>query len=428
LKLTKVREWFKKPTVLRIIFLIAVQALLALLFDVFGLGVGSIGNFTFLNYANNFTYASSFIILLFPPLLSSDGGIGVLVSRLGTGLHIGSIKPKLFKNTPYYYKLMSAVLTLGTFNALWIGIISYITNLAALGPSRIFNPLPFLVIPILTLTIASLISSQIASLMAFLMFKKKLNPDVFVYPTMSTINNILSTLFYAAMIAMLKPGDWYNPETNEWMKITRGTYFAIIPVFLYLGFIVYLFGRNISDKSYRKILKEAVPVQSITLTINSLTGGILSRADSALINLRGLFLIYPALIDTLGDEVTIIANTTSTNLALGTLEPKINAIKDKDLWTNLIGVGIAGFILHIIYGIFGSIIVNDYQHIGMVLGFAILINFVGFLVVQSLAFLLIIFTFRKGLDPDNIAVPIIASLSNLVSSTLILILVLGIGL
>ncbi len=414
-----IKEWFKKPTTIRIIILIAIQAFLALLFDLFGLGVGSIGTFTFLSYADEFTYAGTFIILLYPPLLSSDGGIGVLVSRLGTGLHIGSVKPKLFKNTTYFYTLISAVLTLGVFNALWIGGVSYLTNLAVLGTKRVLNPVPFIVIPVLTLTIASLISSQIGSLMAFFMFKKGLNPDVWVYPTMSTINNVLSTVFYAVMILLLKPANWYS-DSGEWVKVTNGTYFAIIPVFLHLVFITVIVGRNVGKKDYRKIIKEAAPVQTVTLTINSLTGGILSSADAALTSLPGLFLVYPALIDTLGDEVTIIANKTSTHLALGSIEPKLSAIKDKDLWTNLIGVGIAGLFLHFIYGIFGSIIIGDFQKIGLVLGISLMINIFGFLVVQSIAFILMIFGFKKGFDPDNFAVPIIAALSNLVSSTLIL--------
>lgn len=424
----KIKEWFKKPTVIRIILLIAVQALLALLFDVFGLGAGSIGTFTFLEYASRtdpaevFAKAGAFIILLYPPLLSSDGGIGVLVSRLGTGLHLGSIKPKILKNTKQYYTLISATLTLGAFNGLWIGVISYLTNLIALGANRIPNPLPFFVIPILTLTFASLISSQIASFMAFFMFKRKLNPDIWVYPTMSTVNNILSTLLYAAMISMLKPANWYNE--SGFNTITRGTYFAFIPAFLYLVFISVLVGIKVKNKDYRKILKQAVPIQTVTLTINSLTGGILSKADVALKNISGLFLVYPALIDTLGDEVTIIANTTSTNLALGTIKPKLSAIKDKDLWTNLIGVGLAGFILHIFYGIFGSIFAGDFQHIGLVLGISLVINVIGFLVVQSLAFLLIIFVFKRGLDPDNLAVPVIAALSNLITSTLLFLLTL----
>ncbi|MBK5113125.1 MAG: magnesium transporter [Candidatus Heimdallarchaeota archaeon] len=424
----KIKEWFKKPTVIRIILLIAVQALLALLFDVFGLGAGSIGTFTFLEYASRtdpaevFAKAGAFIILLYPPLLSSDGGIGVLVSRLGTGLHLGSIKPKMLKNTKQYYTLISASLTLGAFNGLWIGVISYLTNLVALGTNRIPNPMPFIVIPILTLTFASLISSQIASFMAFFMFKKKMNPDIWVYPTMSTVNNILSTLFYAAMISMLKPANWYN-ETG-FNTITRGTYFAFIPVFLYLVLISVLVGFKAKNKEYRKILKQAVPVQSVTLTINSLTGGILSGADVALKNISGLFLVYPALIDTLGDEITIVANTTSTNLALGTIKPKLSAIKDKDLWTNLVGVGLAGLVLHLFYGIFGSIIVGDFQNIVLVLGISLLINIIGFIVVQSVAFLLIILAFKRGLDPDNLAVPVIAALSNLVSSTLLFLLTL----
>ena len=419
----KFKEWFKKPTTIRLIFVIVGTTILALLFDLLGLGAGSIGSFTFMNYASNFTIAGSFILLLYPPILSSDGGIGVLVSRLGTGLHLGSIKTSLFKNTEKYYTLISSVLTLGLFNGLWIGIISYITNLIASGTSRVFNPVPFFIIPILTLTIASLISSQIASLLAFFMFKKKLNPDMWVYPTMSTINNIFSTLLYAAMIAILQPKNWFA-ETGEWVKITAPTYFMLIPFMLYLGFMGYIIYRNYKKKDYWAVLKQAMPIQSVTLTINSLTGGILSAADAALINLPGLFLVYPALIDTLGDECTIVANTTSTNLALGTIPARMDAIKDKDLWTNIIGVGIAGLILHLCYGILGSLIVTDFQHMGAVIGIALAINLLGYLIVQSIIYLLLIVGYRKGLDPDNIAVPIIASLSNLVSSVLILLLTL----
>ncbi|NHJ86569.1 MAG: hypothetical protein FK734_13975 [Asgard group archaeon] len=410
-----IKEWFKKPTVLRLIFVIAIQALLALLFDLLGLGAGSIGTFTFMDYAST-SSAGTFIILLYPPLLSSDGGIGVLVSRLGTGLHLGSIKPQLFKNTEHYYTLISAVVTLGVFNSLWIGMVSYITNLVALGPNRIVNPLPFIVIPILTLTLSSLITSQISSAFAFMIFKRKLNPDMWVYPTMSTVNNIISTLLYAAMIALLRPSVWY---TESGISITMGTYIALIPVLLYLIFISILVSRNFKKKNYKKILKEAMPVQSVTLTINSLTGGILSSAENALASLKGLFLVYPALIDTLGDEVTIISNTTSTNLAMGSLKPNLKAIKDKDLWPNLVGVGIAGFILHLFYGIFGSLIAGD-GRMGLVLLIALLINFIGFILVQAIAFLLMIFTFKRGFDPDNIAVPIVAALANLIVSVLIL--------
>jgi len=414
-------EWFKKPTILRIIFLIAFQAFIALSFDIFGLGAGSIGNYTFLKYASTFQNAGAFIILFYPPLLSSDGGIGVLASHLGTGLHIGSIKTSLVKNTKNYWALLASVLTLGTFNSLWIGLISYVTNLATLGPSRVLNPLPFIVIPILSLTLASLISSQLTGLLAFVIFKRKLNPDILVYPTMSTVNNILSTVFYAVLIILFKPATWFASD-GKWLRITRGTYFGLIPVILYLAIIIVLVSKFLPNKKYRAILKQAVPIQTVTLTINSLTGGILSKAGSALTSYPGLFLIYPALIDTMGDEVSMVANTTSTHLSMGSIAPSYRAFRDKDLWPNFIGVGIAGLLLHIIYGLLGSVFAADYAHVGVILGISVLINALGFIIILVVTFSLIIFVFKKGLDPDNLSVPIIASLSNLVVSSLLLLL------
>lgn len=411
-----IRAWLSKPTLIRIILLISAQAFLALLFDLVGLGAGSIGTFTFLRNAN------TFVIMLYPPILSSDGGIGVLTSRLGTALHLGSIKPQLFRNNEYFYTLISAVLTLGLFNGLWIGGLSYITNLIVAGKNRVFNPIPFIITPVLTLTLASLISSQLTSLLAFFVFKKGLNPDVWVYPTMSTVNNVLSTLFYAGMIAIIRPVQWFNSDLWPGAKITPVTYFLIIPLAAYLGFIGIIIWKNYKKKAFWKIIREAVPIQTMTLTVNSLTGGILSGAENSLKNLPQLFLIYPALIDTLGDECTIVSNTMSTNLSLGSLEPELKAIQDEDFWTNLLGVGIAGLMLHLIYGILGSLIVFNFKGLGITIGIALLINFLGFIIVQGLIFILIILSFRRELDPDNFAVPVIAALANLVCSSLILFL------
>ncbi|MHA1186177.1 MAG: magnesium transporter, partial [Candidatus Heimdallarchaeota archaeon] len=95
--------------------------------------------------------------------------------------------------------------------------------------------------------------------------------------------------------------------------------------------------------------------------------------------------------------------------------------------TNLIGVGIAGLVLHLFYGLFGSIIVGDYANIGAVIGISLLINILGYLIVQFLVFLIIIFVYKRGLDPDNMAVPITAALSNLITSALILLFLFAFG-
>jgi cation transporter-like permease len=412
---SKLKEKFWRPALLRLTFAIAIQAFLALLFDLVGLGVGSSATFLFLNQA------TPLVILLYPPLLATDGGIGILVSGLGTGLHLGNIKPNYPKNTQKYSTLMGAVLTIGTLNALTIGILSYITNLVSLGSNRILNPIPFFIIPILTLAMASLFSSQISSILAFFMFKKKLNPDIWVYPTMSTINNLFTTLLYAGIVAIIKPQKWASNG------ITKVTYFLLIPVILYFAFIIFLVIKNVKKVAYRKILKQALPIQSLTITINSFTGGILSKAELALKNLPQLFLIYPALIDTLGDECSIFANAISTDLSLGTAEPKVAAIKDEDVWTDFIGIGLAGVALHIVYAFSASLITWTAKGMGLIILIVLIINILGYLIVQFLTFLLLIVSFKRGLDPDNFSIPIVASLSNLVISTLILVLTIIFG-
>ncbi|MHA1187020.1 MAG: hypothetical protein ACTSSK_09135 [Candidatus Heimdallarchaeota archaeon] len=51
----------------------------------------------------------------------------------------------------------------------------------------------------------------------------------------------------------------------------------------------------------------------------------------------------------------------------------------------------------------------------------------GYLIVQFLVFLIIIFVYKRGLDPDNMAVPITAALSNLITSALILLFLFAFG-
>ena len=63
---------------------------------------------------------------------------------------------------------------------------------------------------------------------------------------------------------IIKTGNWFL-ETGEWSTITTPTYFLLIPFVLYLGFMGFIFGRNIKKKQYRKILKQAIKQGGTTL-------------------------------------------------------------------------------------------------------------------------------------------------------------------
>ena len=83
------------PNSMRIFLDTFKQSLLALLFITGTLSAG-------LLFVSYIFVQASWVIILYPSILSMRGVIGGLYSgRLSTGLHIGTINPKIFGNTKY---------------------------------------------------------------------------------------------------------------------------------------------------------------------------------------------------------------------------------------------------------------------------------------------------------------------------------------
>jgi cation transporter-like permease len=59
--------------------------------------------------------------------------------------------------------------------------------------------------------------------------------------------------------------------------------------------------------------------------------------------------------------------------------------------------------------------------IPLVMIVTVLANVIGYLIVGSLIFLLVIFAFKKELDPDNFAIPLAACLADLICAGAIII-------
>lgn len=201
-----------KKTAVNLFIGMFLQAMIALAFDSGGIVSGTIASFLM------DTQRIKWIILIYGPLLAARGDIAVLAGKLGTGLNLGSVKPTFRNNTPVYRSLVSSTLTIAMLDAFLVGIVTYIMNLLTFPVGvRILNPTLFLVIPILVMVVTALISTQITSAVSFFVYKKGLNPDVYVVPVMSTTNNILITMIYAGVLAILKP--W--GQTNNCRRSRR---------------------------------------------------------------------------------------------------------------------------------------------------------------------------------------------------------------
>ena len=419
-----------KKTAVNLFVGIFLQAMIALAFDSGGIVSGTIASFLM------DTQRIKWIVLMYGPLLAARGDIAVLAGKLGTGLHLGTVKPTFKKNTPVYRSLISSTLTIAMLDAFLVGIVTYLMNILTFPDEyKVVNPTLFLVIPILVMAIAALLSTQITSAVSFFVYKKGLNPDVYVIPVMSTVNNILITLIYAGTLAILRPWGWSQDlityDGKEIFAVAQGSemiasYIAIIPAVLALVGIIFVVIRNLKDQEYKKMMKEALFAVFASAIIGTITGFTLTKGEVALELYPQLLVAFPALIGTVVDQNAIFANILITDFSAGYTEPNVKSAKTPKVWTTFLGIGAGGIVVTMFLGVIGTLIkLGNVRAISGEMGIAIiwlillvmvvtiLANVLAFMIVGSLIFVLSIFAFNREIDPDNFAIPLTACLADL---------------
>ncbi len=398
------RKEFTKTVLFRDIFS---EALFALSFDTLGLIAGFIASLI-----ASYVVKMSWVLILYPPLLTVRGNIsGVFSGRLTTALHLGLIKPRIRKNTDYFYNLRATVLSMSFINALTVGFLSYSVSFF-FGSSSDISLLIFIMIALLSMMIPTCISIFfLAPLIAFSSYKKGTDPDVIVYPIMSTLNDIIVSATYVLIVIML---------------IFFRKIFTVLSYVLCLFFTL-LFVHSLkyrTSEDFRKTFLESMPTVIILAVISNFAGGVLSKLKYQIERFPHILVIYPCLIDSVGDEGSIIASTITTKLSLGDIEPSFREVSRHESRTYILGTFSAGFIVFGVFAIIGSLtyafsLIEVLRSIFMV----ILTNAFLMIPLTLISFGLALVTFKRGLNPDNFTIPIIASLSDFLTTITLFLIV-----
>lgn len=378
------------------------QALIALSFDLGGILSGGI----VLAFSALFD-ANIWILALFPPILTIRGNIGGMFSgKLGTMLHTGEIKPRLLSNTPDFYALIKTICFLTFVDAMGIGVLSFIINLT-IGSVFLEHIIFFLTIPVLTCLLAIMLTVPITAFIGITVFKRGFDPDIIVYPAMSTVDDIIVTVCYALVVSLA-----ILPDSMLWMVaivIAMGAIFTIVLI------------KSRKERLVKKTLKEGVPVVLLTSLFGTFGGVGLASIKNEIKRAPSLLLIYPALIDTLGDVGAILGSMETTKLALGYVSSFKETIR-KGL-SDLFAVEGAAATMHIIFGLVAFLlgVASGFSpNLIKVVAISLTSNLIGVIPIYLFSIFLAVRTFRYGLDPDNFVIPAVSSVSD-VTATLTLI-------
>ena len=269
---------------------------------------------------------------------------------------------------------------------------------------------------ILTVMVSTLAIGLFFSLVtikvAFISFKRGLDPDIVVYPIISTVAIIFITLCYIGVLNLF----FYLPYFGG---------IAILAIaFTHFFLVLYLILKDNHEPEFLGTIRESLIMLVVVATLVTLTGTIFKGISNFAANRKEIYTIYPALINLISNVGSVVGSTANTKLALGILKPSFSSIKNHT--KNISSSWAASLIICTILALI-SLVINRVFQLSSVLNFMGIIwlsNIIAVIAIVLISYGISIITFRRGLNPENFVIPIETSLATIVTSTALLIAIL----
>ena len=348
-------------------------------------------------------------IAVYPAILSAKGVIsGLLSGRLGTALHLGTVLPRFFNNTESFYSLVHATVVMTLIVSVVMGSISLVFGSVFWGIT--FADFPNIIAVVLATMALGLTLMIVTIKLAFVTFKRGLDPDIIVYPIMSTIADVFITFCYILIL-------------NVYALFAFGgkSVIAVI-IIVHLAVVLYLVAKDHEAKEFRRSLKESLFTMLFVSFIVNVTGTILKGISDVVKNRgREIYTVYPALIDIIGDAGSVVGSTATTKLALGLLRPSLSSIRNHA--KTILSAWAASIVMFIVMAVLSSTINGtlSLSNLSAFISILLIANVIAVVGVVLLSYGVSILTFQRGLDPDNFVIPIVSSFSDSLMSIALLI-------
>lgn len=368
-------------------------------FNLVGIVAGAI-----IAYFSGLFRLAPWVILVYPSVVSARGVIGGLFcGRLSTALHLGTMQPGLLGNTKSFYLLFRAVVVLTLEASLGMSLVAMLFGSAFLGVAS-SDFVSILMVTMATMALALLVVSPLTVAVSVVSFKRRLDPDIILYPVESTVSDFFITLIYVLVV-------------NLFLQFGMGGKMMVGLVVLVLVLVsAYYLVRSIRETEFVKTVRESLLTLVFVAFIVNVTGSTLGKISEVVGERREVYTVYPAMIDTMGDVGAVVGSTATTKLALGALKPSLSSIRNHA--TEISGAWLASAIMYSIYA-FLSLGIQGQLNLVSLPGFVARVlttNAIAGAVIVVVSYTVAVLTYRKGLDPDNFVIPIESSLADSITT------------
>lgn len=336
------------------------------------------------------------LLVLIPPAIGMRGNIfASLGSRLGTYLHTGQITPT-FKGKILGQNVNSSFI-LSVIMSFYLGILAtFMAKFLGLKATLVDMVLISMVAGVLSAFF--MLASTIVT--AFFSYRLGWDPDNVTTPLITLTGDIITLpLLFFSM--------------NLVLQIEHPTKIGFLILFIAIGIMSVIFSFSKASKPYaRRIIIESTPILLICGILGILSGSILSNSFKGLLGIAGILTIIPAFLEDGGAIGGILAAKFSSHLHIGTL--KHERLPPKQAQKMFLSMHAIGLIVFSLIGALAFLISTSIDIDTLPLHEMIIISLISgeilIFIVNLVAYYASITSFKHGLNPDNVTIPIITSM------------------
>ena len=348
------------------------------------------------------------LLVIIPGAIGMRGNIfGSFASRLSTNLHIGILSPKFEFSEQLNYNIFSSfVLTLVL--SLFLGIVAKILCILFNQPS--ISLMDFILISVIAGVISNMIMLPITMLVSFKSFEHGWDPDNITSPIIAAFGDLFTLPAIILSVFILTALNF-----NFIFK-------SVVLVAILIAVIVsFIYCYRLSDETHT-ILKQSTPVLLLCSFLGGAAGGILNSAVETLLTNPSLLTLLPLFSGESGSLISILGARLSSGLHSGLVEPF-----KKPKGEAVHNFAICFILAIVVFPLIGLLAEGSSYALGVVgVGFdkiieiSTLAGLILVIIMVIVVYYVSITSYNRNLDPDNIVIPISTSITDSISSLILI--------
>lgn len=348
------------------------------------------------------------LLVIIPGAIGMRGNIfSSFASRLSTNLHIGIISPKFELSEQLNYNIFASfVLTLVL--SLFLGIVAKLMCLLLHYPSM--SLIDFILICVIAGIISNLIMLPITMFVSFKSFQHGWDPDNITSPIIAAFGDLftLPAIILSVFILQALDVNWIIKDIT-------------LSIILLIVFVTFIHCYRLSDET-KTILRQSTPVLLLCSFLGCSAGGILNSAVESLLSNPSLLTLIPLFSGESGSLISILGARLSSGLHSGLVEP--TSVPQGNTISNFSVCFVLSIIVFPLIGLLAESSSIVFKTTGV--GFIKIIEIStlsGLILVSVMVFLVYyisITSYSHNLDPDNIVIPISTSITDSISSLILI--------